>query len=63
MISRCKKCNKEIFWLTTKNNKKMPFNLKETQIAVKTKDQHIEIQAGYVNHWTTCPYANDFKKR
>lgn len=52
--ARCKKCNKPITWLRTRENKWMPV------------DGHIRVSDGYWdmrmgNHWSTCVHAEDVK--
>ena len=55
----CKKCNQEIVWITTKNNKKMPCDNKKTTIVTEKG----EVITGYVPHWSTCAFADEFRKK
>ena len=58
----CKKCRKEIGWITTKGGKRMPIDMYPP---VGKKSIKIETAAGAmvdaVPHFATCPYAGDFR--
>jgi len=77
-MSTCKKCGEEIVWVKTLAGKNMPcdpdeetFNLIEGRVVVTpeghvlrgTKDTHNVLVQGYIPHWSTCPFADDFRKK
>lgn len=56
-MTRCKKCGGPIHWIVTKAGKKMPTNPGEVKICTEGG----EIVSGFIPHWDTCPYADDFR--
>ena len=46
-LSKCKKCNKTIYWATTKNAKAMPICQDRSR--------------NWLSHFVDCPYSNNFK--
>ena len=49
--ARCKGCGEEIEWWITPKEKKMPFNLMPAD------------DSPAVTHFTTCPDAEEFRRR
>lgn len=72
-ISKCKCCQKEIYWWKTKNNKNIPV---DTKLQVKTEhnmealviniDSEIgkikDLGSGYFIHFYTCPVIDNLNK-
>lgn len=54
----CKKCKNPIYWIETVNGKNMPVD--QTKITIVTAKG--ETYTGYESHFSTCPYAKDFRK-
>ena len=66
LVTKCKSCQAEIFWIETPKGKKMPMNIKleKSQIAITPTDclaDTLEVW-GYISHWSTCPLREEFKK-
>lgn len=56
--TKCKGCNADILWVTTKKNgKPTPVNVKMQNYITKEGDYKV----GMVPHWATCGKAKDFK--
>lgn len=49
-IVTCSKCNAQIFWILTANNKKMPVNWMEDPNERES-------------HFATCPFASQFRRK
>jgi len=56
-MSKCKKCQNDIEWVKTRAGKNMPVD--PTKITVVTKEG--DVVTGQESHFSTCPYANDFR--
>lgn len=59
MMTECKACGAEIEFIKTKTGKFMPVNNK--QVTIVTADG--EVHRGKIPHWSTCPLADNFKRR
>lgn len=62
-MTKCKKCGKEILFLKTKTGKLMPVDyesLKEYEKGLP--ESYLKIQKHHISHFSTCPYAKDFRK-
>ena len=57
--AKCKKCGADIRFIRTKNGKNMPVDDKLVTIITEQG----KIFKGYVPHFVTCPYANEFRKK
>lgn len=57
-IVRCAACQARIIFLLTSSGKKMP-------VDADTVDEEDEVyeHGKHVNHWGTCPNADQFRKR
>ena len=58
-MTRCKKCGEPINWIITHAGKKMPTN--PGAVTVCTSDG--VVVSGFIPHWDTCPYADDFREK
>ncbi|MBR2507221.1 MAG: hypothetical protein IKB70_10075 [Bacilli bacterium] len=58
-MAQCKGCGADIIWIETKNNKRMPCDIKETTV-ITIDGRVVE---GYIPHWITCPKANEFRRK
>lgn len=57
-MSKCRSCDAEIMWVKTKTGKNMPINYDPELVNEKEFDaDRME------SHFSTCPDANQFKKR
>ena len=54
----CKKCKAKIRWIRTKKLEWMPVDFK--LITIITLEG--EIVKGFIPHWATCKFADDFRK-
>jgi hypothetical protein len=71
-MSRCRKCNKPIFWGRTENNKRIPIDMETVHggnlvveldgALVRVVNPRPDIKR-HVSHFSTCPFADDFRKR
>lgn len=76
-MSFCKKCGAEIKFIVTKNKKNMPVDIAEV-VPSKTIGQSIIVSESgivcqaknadskeiwHVSHFSSCPFAEDFRKR
>ena len=57
MSTICKKCNAEIIFLKTKNNKFQPVDFKP-----EIKETDIFDSKIHISHFATCPFADSFRK-
>lgn len=53
--SRCQACNAGIFWMLTKNDKRMPLDAASSR---KEDDGRVT----YVSHFAMCPQASQFRR-
>lgn len=74
---RCKGCGQSIMWRHTENGKSMPLDTHYTDAPLDAagtyvliskdrclpfdRDVHGDNAPRYMNHWATCPKADDFK--
>lgn len=78
-MSRCKKCGAEIHWIRMKGTGKMmpcdtevklfghgsgktTYVTSDGEVRTGQEDPH-GIIPGYIPHWATCPYADNFRKK
>ena len=61
-VSLCSKCDDEIVWIKY-NDRPHPVNAKALQVFVKKEDGTMGIKKGYVSHFATCPYAEEFRTK
>ena len=54
----CRSCGARIVWMMTSNNRRMPVNA-ETAEHGETIYEH----GRHVSHFSTCPQANQWRKR
>ena len=57
-ITNCKACGAPIHWIKMKSGRFMPTD-REKQSFVTTDG---EVKQGYISHYATCPYADQFRK-
>jgi hypothetical protein len=57
-IVRCRSCRARIVWLDTNNNRRMPVDAD----TVDPEDTEYE-QGKHVCHFTTCPQADEWRRR
>lgn len=76
-MEKCRKCGKEILWIRTKSGKWMPcdpdpvrFDAGGPDIFVTKYGETVKgtvsdagLKTGFVPHWATCRYADDFRKK
>jgi hypothetical protein len=58
-MSECKRCHAEIAWLRMPSGKMNPVNIEAT---VESRPDGKKVVAA-VPHWSTCPFADQFKKK
>ena len=56
--SNCKRCHNLIYWIDLQSGKKMPVD--PTRMTVVTI--HGEVVQGYESHFSTCPFADEFRR-
>lgn len=56
-MAKCKGCQAEIVWITTKNGKQMPCNVEKITVVTPAGETIV----GHVPHWATCPMSKKFK--
>lgn len=70
--SYCKKCNKPIKFVLTKNHKFMPVDIEPVKsnghnYLFNEITEQFEIlpaeQSGLISHFATCKFANEFRKK
>ena len=61
-MSECKSCHAEIKWVEMKSGKRMPLDAKPFS-AVQVKEGIGEVVQVYMPHWSTCPGADQFRKK
>lgn len=74
-MATCKKCQAEIKWITTIAGKYIPVDPAEvagidlehidtliTHDGQILKGKNAAIAVGFIPHWATCPFADDFRK-
>jgi hypothetical protein len=57
-ITRCSSCRARIIWFKTAAGKNMPVDAD----SVNPEDQELELPR-HIVHWSTCPNANQHRKR
>jgi hypothetical protein len=57
-ITRCKSCRARIIYLQTNNNKRMPVDAD----TVDAEDEVYE-QGKHVSHFSTCPNADEWRRK
>jgi hypothetical protein len=66
-MARCKSCNREIIWITTGQDAKMPVNAKATVAypAVKVEEHPYKVLGTLVHlpHWGSCPQADEWRRK
>lgn len=67
-VGACRKCNRRLIWIRNENGKIEPFDSRPTRMLVLPADMGTEgntyramLVKGRVNHFMTCPYADDFR--
>lgn len=73
-MPKCKACGKKIAFIETEKGKKMPVDAEKTTIVRQNGEvqtgpelklivnEHGEMVAGYVPHWSTCSSPDKFRK-
>lgn len=74
-MSECKGCKQEIKWIKSKAGKSIPVDLDLYHIQDNLVDSNlmvvspsgevgklINLEQGYISHFSTCVKANDFRK-
>jgi hypothetical protein len=59
-ITKCSRCQKEIKFLKTPNDKWMPVDVMKP---ISIVDKNGATHRGWLPHWFTCKYANAFRKK
>ena len=65
-VAHCKACGAEIVWAKTTNGKAMPLDARPERRAVSSLDPDdfvVQIVLTWMPHWTTCPQADQFRKK
>lgn len=60
--SKCKFCGAAILWVEMASGKKMPLNEKPIYM-VEVKEGIGKVVQVYEAHWSTCPGADNFRKK
>ena len=58
-MTRCKKCGEPINFIVTTAGRKMPTNPGAVTVCTPAG----EVVSGFIPHWDTCPYADDFREK
>lgn len=65
-LTRCKSCNKEIYWLPTKKGNSMPTNaesLTEEEKRIIESGRPLVFEHGkHVSHFSDCPNAKQHRR-
>ena len=60
-MPKCKKCEEEILFVKTPEDKWMPLNVKAVTVVVLEDGDYSRQQIGHTPHWATCPAAETFR--
>ena len=65
LVTKCKSCQAEIFWIETPSGKKIPL-ISEAALCHPASDpnwaEHDKCYWAYVIHWPNCQLREEFKK-
>jgi hypothetical protein len=63
MISKCKGCGADVKWIKVRG-RLHPVNPKALKVFVALRaGESYELRTGYESHFSTCPKADQFRKR
>lgn len=63
-MPKCRSCGADIEWITMESGKLMPVDSeKKTFIVVDQVKGAGHTWTGFIPHWSTCPFADQYRKK
>lgn len=62
--SKCRACGAAMLWIKTANGRSMPVDAKPIRVMIRREGEDVfDVVSGFVSHFSTCPAAEQFRRK